>query len=85
MEGFDVHRLFEDRGWRIASIFVLALLLSSVEIFSFIYLLPIECQATYFKSNRVAEGIILPDISGVSSNQPLPCIHLDEVRYPALP
>ena len=32
---------------------------------------------------RVPEGIILPHISRVSSNQPLPCIHLDKVRYPA--
>ena len=38
----------------------------------------------FFHYWRVTEGIILPDISGVSSNQPLPCIHLDEVRYPAL-
>ena len=38
----------------------------------------------FFHLGREPEGIIWPHISGVSSNQPLPCIHLDEVRYPAL-
>ena len=37
----------------------------------------------FFHSGRVPEGIILPHISRVSSNKPLPCIHLDKVRYPA--
>ena len=50
----------------------------------FIYLFIHSLISFFFPLGRVTEGIILPDISGVSSNQPLPCIHLDEVRYPAL-
>ena len=38
----------------------------------------------FFHKGKVTEGIILPDVSGVSSNQTLPCIHSDEVRYPVL-
>ena len=47
-------------------------------IYSFLFLI------TFFHLERVPEGVILPGISGVSSNQPLPWIHLDEVRSPAL-
>ena len=49
----------------------------------FIYLF-IFFKLLFFHLGREPEGIIWPHISGVSSNQPLPCIHLDEVRYPAL-
>ena len=51
-------------------------------IYLFIYLF-IFNYFFFFHSGRVPEGIILPHISKVSSNQPLPCIHLDKVRYPA--
>ena len=49
----------------------------------FIYLFIPFLITFFFHSGRVPEGIILSYISKVSSNQPLPCIHLDKVRYPA--
>ena len=58
-------------------IYIYFFLLFYVFIHSFFELL-------FFHQGRVPEGVILPGISGVSSNQPLPFIHLDEVRSPAL-
>ena len=56
--------------------YVFVILLCYLFIYSFLI-------TFFFHSGRVPEGIILPHISRVSSNQPLPCIHLDKVRYPA--